>query len=92
MNNESITNLPELFLFLNIRPEQSPSGKFWIFHIDHKNILVRFLFPCGLQLYGFKKSEELVSFFFIECRKAQKSKIGYLSAKIPKKKNMGIQK
>ena len=53
-------------------------------------ITMVFLFPGGLRLYGLKTSREHHGSFFIECRNVQKSKIGYLSAMIPKTNKVGI--
>ena len=46
-----INRLPEPFLYLNIKPDQLSSGKYWIFHLDHNGIMFEFLYPSGLQLY-----------------------------------------
>ena len=85
-----VNSLPEPFSFLNIKPVQSLSGKSWIFHVDHDGNMLGFLFPGGLQLYGLKMSQEHHGTFLIECRNVQKSKIGYLSAMIPKTNKVGI--
>ena len=87
-----VNSLPEPFSCLDIKPDQSSSGKCWIFHVDLDGFMLGFLFPGGLRLYGLKNSPQYGGSFFIECRNVQKSKIGYLSAMIHDSNDVGFHR
>ena len=57
--------------------------------MEHNGIIFRFLFPSCLRLYGLKMHKKIMLCFFLNVD-IQKSKIGYLSAMIPKTNNVGI--
>ena len=69
-----VNSLPEPFSCLDIKPDQSSSGKCWIFHVDLDGFMLGFLFPGGLQLYGLKKSRQYDGSFLLSVEMYKKAR------------------
>ena len=69
-----VNSLPEPFSCLDIKPDQSSSGKCWIFHVDLDGFMLGFLFPGGLQLYGLKIHNNMMVLFLLSVEMYKKAR------------------
>ena len=69
-----VNSLPEPFSCLDIKPDQSSSGKCWIFHVDLDGFMLGFLFLGGLQLYGLKIHNNMMVLFLLSVEMYKKAR------------------
>ena len=82
--------IPYPFSSLDIRRENSSSGRCWMFYLDVKGTLLGCLFPSGYRLYGYLDNSLILGRFFLENRNIVKQYNGLASAVIPQKPVLGL--
>ena len=85
--------IPYPFSILDIRLNQSSSGKCWLFYLNNLGRFIGCYFPSGYNVFGNSDIIKQISGkYFIENRNILKNSNGIIAAVIPKKPELGINK